>query len=358
MTVASVETAGTTETTGVTGTERLRRATGPVGLWTFAFDAQPASLVREAAVEVEEQGWGAIWFGEAFGRDTVSQSWLLLSATRRLTVASGIANIAFRDPIALAGAERALNDAFPGRYLLGLGGHRVDDTVHDLDGYPMPARGRAPETMRAYLDAMDAVPAHGPAPTTPPPRVLAALGPRMLALAGERALGAHPYFVPVEHTERARRIMGPDAFLGVEQAVVLDHDRDRARELATAHVAAYLAAPHQLRSLRALGFTDADLAPAPSRRLVDAVVAHGDLAAAEERVGRHLAAGADHVCLQVLGAEPNALPRAAWRELATALVGRFPGGACRGGEQRPRDARPGDARPTGVRPSGARPGRS
>ncbi|WP_062211762.1 TIGR03620 family F420-dependent LLM class oxidoreductase [Streptomyces sp. NBRC 109706] len=294
---------------------------GPVGLWTFAFDARPAGLVRAAAAEVDELGWGALWFGEAFGRDSVSQAWLLLSATRRLTVASGIANITLRDPIALAGAERALADAFPGRYLLGLGGHRVDDTVHLLDGYPMPAKGNAVATMRAYLDAMDAVPAHGPPPVTPPRRVLAGLGPRMLALAAERTLGAHPYFVPVEHTGRARETMGPDAFLAVEQAVVLDRDVDRAREVATAHVAGYLAAPHQLRSLRRLGFTDDDLTPGPSRRLVDAIVAYGDLEVVERRVREQLAAGADHVCLQVLTADPSALPLPEWRELAPALVG-------------------------------------
>ncbi|UED83751.1 TIGR03620 family F420-dependent LLM class oxidoreductase [Streptomyces profundus] len=313
MTVGSAETG--------TASWRSPGGFGSVGLWTFALDAQPAGRVREAAAEVEELGWGALWFGEGFGRDSVSQAWLLLSATRRLAVASGIANITLRDPIALAGAERALADAFPGRYLLGLGGHRVDDTVRPLDGYPMPAKGHAIATLRAYLDAMDAVPAHGPPPVTPPRRVLAGLGPKMLALAAERTLGAHPYFVPVEHTRRAREVMGPDAFLAVEQAVVLDRDPGRAREVATAHVAGYLAAPHHLRNLRGLGFTDADLAPGPSRRLVDAIVAYGDSDAVERRVRGHLAAGADHVCLQVLTADPTALPLPEWRELAPALVG-------------------------------------
>ncbi|MDI2128302.1 TIGR03620 family F420-dependent LLM class oxidoreductase [Yinghuangia seranimata] len=298
-------------------------ATGPgqVGVWTFAFDAQPAGLVRDAAAEIEDLGYGAVWHGEAFGRDTFGQAWLLLGATRRLTVASGIANIAFRDPIATATATRTLGDAFPGRYLLGLGGHRVDDTVHHLDGYPMPARGRAVTTMRAYLDAMDAVPQHGPRPEPAPRRLLAALGPKMLELAGQRADGAHPYFVPVEHTERARRILGPDAFLGVEQAVVLDTDAARAREVATAHVAGYIAAaPHQLANVRRLGFDDADTAGGPSRRLVDAIVAYGDVDAIRHRVREHLDAGADHVCIQVLTTDPAALPMQEWRELASAVV--------------------------------------
>lgn len=210
---------------------------GRVGIWTFAYEGQPAGRVRESAAEIEELGYGAIWYGEAFGRDTVGQAWLLLSATQRIVVASGIANIAFRDPIATATATRALGEAFPGRYVLGLGGHRVDDTVHELDGYPVPARGRAVTTMRAYLEAMDAVPAHGPMADPAPRRVLAALGPKMLQLAAEHTWGAHPYFVSTEHTAQARQIMGPKAFLAVEQAVVLDTDLSRARQVATEHVA-------------------------------------------------------------------------------------------------------------------------
>jgi probable F420-dependent oxidoreductase len=292
-----------------------------VGIWTFAFDGQPAGRVREAAAEIEELGYGAIWYGEALGRDTVSQAWLLLSATQRLTVASGIANIALRDPLATAAAERALGEAFPGRYVLGLGGHRVDDTVHEFDGYPMPALGNAVRTMTAYLDAMNTVPAHSPVPDPAPRRVLAALGPKMLKLAAERSWGAHPYFVPVDHTARAREIMGPDAFLGVEQAVVLDSDLDRARELATAHVAGYVSmAPHQEANVRRLGFGDADIVGGPSRRLVDAVVTYGDVEAIRKRVRDHLDAGADHVCVQVLSSDPTALPTGEWRELAPALL--------------------------------------
>ncbi|MFI0356871.1 LLM class flavin-dependent oxidoreductase [Actinomadura sp. 9N407] len=119
-------------------TDDVRRGLGRVGVWTFAFEGQPAGRVREAAAEIEELGYGALWFGEAFGRDTVGQAWLLLSATSRMVVASGIANIALRDPIAMATAERTLAEAFPGRYVLGLGGHRVDDTPGQLDGYTLP----------------------------------------------------------------------------------------------------------------------------------------------------------------------------------------------------------------------------
>ncbi|MFJ8165485.1 TIGR03620 family F420-dependent LLM class oxidoreductase [Streptomyces sp. NPDC096136] len=303
----------------MTGT--ARGGLGRIGIWTFAYEKQPAGRVRESAAEIEELGYGALWYGEAFGRDTVGQAWLLLTATRRIPVASGIANIAFREPNTLAAAERTLGEAFPGRYVLGLGGHRVDDTVHHVDGYPAPTRSRPVTTMRSYLDAMDASPAHGPVPDPAPRRLLAALGPKMLELAAARTWGAHTYFVPVEHTARARGTMGPDAFLGVEQAVVLDPDPARAREVATAHVAGYVSgAPHQQANLRRLGFGDEDLVGGPSRRLVDAIVAHGDVDTILRRVRQHFDAGADHVCLQVLTADPAALPEHEWRELAPALV--------------------------------------
>ncbi|MFC5746771.1 TIGR03620 family F420-dependent LLM class oxidoreductase [Actinomadura rugatobispora] len=302
-------------------TEDARRALGRVGLWTFALEGRPAGWVRDAAAEIEDLGYGAIWFGESFGRDTFGQAWLLLTATSRVVVASGIANIAVRDPIAMATAERTLGEAFPGRYLLGLGGHRVDDTPMRLDGYTMPVVGRAVASMTDYLDRMDAVPVHSVPPATPPRRVLAALGPRMLDLAGRRTWGAHPYFVPVRHTAQAREIMGPDAFLGVEQAVVLDTDTARAREVAREHVAGYVGlAPHQEASMRRLGYGDADLAGGPSDRLVDDIVAYGDAGAILERVQEHLDAGADHVCVQVLTADPAEPPLPQWRELAPVLL--------------------------------------
>ncbi|WP_280232521.1 TIGR03620 family F420-dependent LLM class oxidoreductase [Nocardia cyriacigeorgica] len=294
------------------------RQLGPLGIWTFAFENQSAGRVREAAAELEDIGYGAVWFGEAMGRDAVGQAWLLLSATERMVVASGIANIAFRDPIAMATAERTLGEAFPGRFVLGLGGQRVGGQTGVLDGYPMPPIGAKPLTaVREYLNAMDAVPKHGPVPDPAPRRMLAALGPKMLELAAERTWGAHPYFVPVEHTELARRTIGPDSTLAVEQAVVLDTDRSRAREVARAHVAGYVTtAPHQQANIRRFGYGDADIVGGPSDRLVDAIVAYGDLDAIDRRIRAHLDAGADHVCLQVLTAEPGMLPLPQWRELA------------------------------------------
>jgi probable F420-dependent oxidoreductase len=176
--------------------------------------------------------------------------------------------------------------------------------------------------MRAYLDAMDAARFDAAAPPQDPPRVLAALGPRMLELARDRSWGAHPYFVPVEHTTRARAILGPDRLLAPEQAVVLEADPDRARKVARLHTSAYLKLPNYANNLRRLGFGEDDLSNGGSDRLVDAIVAWGTAEAVARRVEEHLSAGANHVCIQVLTEEPKSLPRAEWRRLAGTLLAR------------------------------------
>ncbi|WIX88440.1 TIGR03620 family F420-dependent LLM class oxidoreductase [Amycolatopsis sp. DG1A-15b] len=257
-----------------------------VGIWRF-FDGAPIGAVRETAAEVEELGFDAIWFGEYAGRDAFTQAALLLAATSRLTVATGIARFDRRAPITAEAATRALGEAYPGRFTVGLGGH-----------FP----GTRPiSAMREYLAGMDdaELPALPP-PSPRPRRLIAALGPRALALAAERADGAHPYFVPPEHTALARERLGPGKYLAVEQAVILDAPPEAAREAAREHVGLYVRqAPHHQANLRRLGFTDTDLADGGSDRLVDAIVATGEQAAAA-RIQAHLDAGADHVCVQIL----------------------------------------------------------
>ncbi|NIH81957.1 TIGR03620 family F420-dependent LLM class oxidoreductase [Amycolatopsis viridis] len=270
-----------------------------VGIWTFAFDGAPIGQVREAAAEIEELGFDALWFGEYPGREALTQAALLLGATSRITVATGVARFDRRSPAGVAGGARTLAEAYPGRFVLALGGH---------------ARGGKPvETIRNYLDEMDATEFTSPEPVPPPRRLLAALGPRMLRLAAERADGAHPYFVPPEHTALAREILGPDAYLAVEQGVVLDGSRGL--EIARAEVGTYLGmAAHHRVNLKRLGFTDDDLAGGGSTRLVEAVIAIGEQTAAD-RIQAHLDAGADHVCVQVITGEPG-LPLAGWRQLS------------------------------------------
>ena len=288
---------------------------GRIGVWTFEFEQQPWSAVAEAAAELDELGYGAIWFPESRGREVMAQSALLLGATKRAVIAPGIANLYARDAMAMAAGQRTLCEAFPDRYLLGIGvSHRP--AVEQIRGHQY---GPPIATMRAYLDAMDAAPYLPPQPASEP-RVLAALGPRMLKLSAERTLGAHPYFVPVEHTTFARQTLGDGPLLAPEQAVVLERDPDRARLIARQHMARYLAAENYANNLRRLGFTDDDIASGGSDRLVDKIVAWGSLDDVTARVQAHLDAGADHVSIQVLPAQSGTLPRQEWRELASALL--------------------------------------
>ena len=274
-----------------------------VGIWTF-LDGVPISAVREAAAEVDSLGFDTLWFGEYLGRDAFTQAALLLAATSKLKVATGIARFVARGPASAEAASRSLGEAFPGRFVLGLGGH--------LPG------SRPVEALRDYLDEMDKAELMIPQPSPRPRRVLAALGPKMLDLARERTDGAHPYFVPPEHTAAARSRLGAGAYLAVEQGVILEPDPAVARALAREHVGTYLGlAEHHRRNLRRLGFTEADLAGGGSDRLVDALVATGE-EQISARIRAHLDAGADHVCLQALP-QTTTLPLAAWRTLATLI---------------------------------------
>jgi probable F420-dependent oxidoreductase len=290
---------------------------GPIGIWTSQFDHQPAARARKAAADLERLGFGAIWFPESVGREALTNAALLLSATKRTVIATGIANIYGRDPVTMAAAQKTLAEAHPGRFLLGLGVSHVP-LVEQIRGHTY---GKPVASMRAYLDGMDHAPYRAITPANRPARVLAALGPRMLQLAAERADGAHPYFVPPEHTARARKILGSDRFLAVEQAVVLETDTAKARAIARSHMSRYLTLPNYVSNLRRLGFNEDDVVNGGSDRLVDAIVAWGDITAAIDRVRSHQSAGADHVCIQVLPEEPQALPMSQWRELASALLG-------------------------------------
>lgn len=287
---------------------------GRVGIWTFALDLQPAAKAQEAAAEIEALGYGAIWIPEALGREAFTNSAVLLAGTKRIVVATGIANMWARDAMAMAAAQNTLAEAYPDRFLLGIGvSHAplVGMRGHDYDK-PLSA-------MRRYLDAMDSAPFMAAGPAAPPKRVIAALAPKMLQLAAERAWGSHPYFVPPEHTAYARKILGKGPLLAPEQAAVLETDPTKAREVARGHMATYLGLPNYVNNLKRLGFTDDDIANGGSDRLVDAIVVWGTVDAVVTRVRAHHDAGADHVCVQVLDPDPRALPMRQWRELAVSL---------------------------------------
>lgn len=288
----------------------------PIGIWTAQLDYQPIAKAKEAAAELEQLGFGAIWFPESVGREALTHAALLLGATRRIVIATGIANIYARDPVTMAAAQKTLAEAYPQRFVLGLGVSHIP-LVEQMRGHRY---GKPVASMRAYLDGMDRAPYRAVPPPVRPIRVLAALGPQMLRLAAERADGAHPYFVPPEHTRRAREILGNDRLLAVEQAIVLETNSVKARETARRHTSTYLKLPNYVNNLRRLGFKDEDLMDGGSDRLVDAIVAWGDMTAVIDRVRAHQSAGADHVCIQALPSDPQALPMPQWRELASALL--------------------------------------
>jgi probable F420-dependent oxidoreductase len=287
----------------------------PLGIFTAAaFDAHPVPAVLDAARELDELGFGAVWIPETIGREVMANSALLLGATRNIVVATGIANLWARDPVAMNAGAQTLGAAHPGRFLLGIGVSHQQ--LVEGRGY---AYDRPLSTMRRYLDGMDAAPYRAVPAEVPPVRLLAALGPKMLRLAAERAGGAVPYLVPVEHTALARDILGPDRLLCPEQAVVLESDAERGREIARGFVAGYMRFANYVNNLRRLGFGDEDFTSV-SDRLVDALVAVGDEEAVRRRVQEHRDAGADHVAVQVLTGDQR-LPLEEWRRLAGLLGG-------------------------------------
>lgn len=296
--------------------DALRQALGTVGVWSFALDAQTAAEERDVVAEIESLGYGAIWFPESVeSREVFSHAAWILSSTERVVVASGIANIWARDPVAMANGWRMLTDAHPGRFLLGLGVSHAPSVARRGGTYERPFAA-----MRAYLDAMDRASSSAPEPDAYPRMVLAALGPRMLGLAAERALGAHPYFVPVEHTAFARQRLGPGPVLAVEQAAVLESDPSEARRIARMFAADYLRSANYANNLKRMGWTDADIARDGTDALVDAVVAWGDVDRIALRVRQHLDAGADHVCVQVVAEDENDPCVEQLRKLAPALL--------------------------------------
>jgi probable F420-dependent oxidoreductase len=274
---------------------------GRLGMFSGELAAFPAGVQRRVVAELEELGYGTIWYGEAFAREAFVQGAIFLAATERMTVATGIANIYARDATAMAFGGRSLNELGGGRFVLGLGVAHVGNVTARGHEY-----GRPVATMRAYLDAMDEAEPRWRGPEAqPPPRVLAALRPRMLALAAERTAGAHPYFVPVEHTRRAREALGPDKLLAPEQAAVLAANREEARAIGDRYTGFYLRAPNYRNSLLHLGWSEADLEPPGSDALFDALVAWGGVEEVRRRVQEHRDAGADQVVLNLITKDPS-----------------------------------------------------
>jgi probable F420-dependent oxidoreductase len=285
-----------------------------VGIWTTTHETLPAAQSSEVAAEIESLGYSALWIPEAWGREAFTNASLLLAGTSTLTIATGIANIWGRDAVAAAAASRTLNAAYGDRFILGLGvSHQP--LVERLRGHdyntPLVA-------MTEYLAAMDAAPMFAPEGQHRYARVIAALGPKMLALGANSADGVHPYHVTPEHTATARAAVG-DKFVGVEQAVVLGQSREVFLQRAHEMLDIYTGLPNYRNSWKRLGFNDDDFVRGGSDRLCDAIVVHGDERVVIDRVNEHLAAGADHVCLQVLGDSLTSVPYDEWRRIGAAI---------------------------------------
>src|SRR5215204_3443889 len=288
---------------------------GEVGLWSSDMNALSAAQAKEVASEIEELGYAALWFGEAQGREAFTNASMLLSATSRLVVATGIANLFVRDAWATNAAAKTLAGAYPDRFVLGLGvSHRpmVEMRGHD---YRSPL-----STMRAYLKDMREAQFTAAQPEHDAPCLLAALGPKMLELSRDLADGAHPYLVTPQHTAEAREILGDGPLLAVEQAVAPTDDREEALRLARSHLSRYMRAPNYRNSWLRQGFREEDLTVDGSERLAEGLVAWGSESDIRERVHEHLSAGADQVCVQVVTDGPADGLRERWRSLAPVLL--------------------------------------
>lgn len=253
---------------------------GTHGVWGW-YGQFPDDVARG----IEQAGYGTIWLGGSPANlDSVRG---VLAATEAITVATGIVNIWNTDPATIADEYVGLESDFPGRFYLGIGAGHPEATSE----YKRPY-----EAVSQYLDVLDSkgVPVRR--------RVLAALGPRMLRLSAERALGAHPYLTTPQHTRIARDVLGPAPLLAPEQKVVLDTDAEAARAVGRPKVdQPYLHLKNYVSNLKRLGFTDADIADGGSDALIDALVDYGTPQTVRAAVDRHLAEGANHVAIQLLG---------------------------------------------------------
>jgi len=290
---------------------------GSVGIWTFELDSQPAGEMQAIVGELEYLGYDTVWLPDGFGREPLVNAGLALAGSDRMAVATGVASIHSRGAYSMAAAQLTLTEAYPDRFLLGLG------VSHEplVEGLRGGSYGPPLASMGAYLDAMDAAafPFAAPA-STPCRRLLAALGPRMLALAAERADGAHPYLTTAEYTASARATLGPNSVLAPHMAVLLEEDPGLARQRSRSFLTRFLELPNYQRHLGRLGLGADDLVNGGSDRLIDMLIAWGSVDDIRKRIEAQFTAGANHVAVQVIGPEPGRPPLDEWRTLAPVLL--------------------------------------
>ena len=283
---------------------------GRVGVFAGPLNGQPTAVQRDFVRQMEELGYGTLWYGEGLAQEVFGRGAVYLAATERLVIASGIANIWARDAAAMANGGRTLSEAWPGRFILGIGvSHAplVRARGHEYD--------RPYSAMREYLDAMDAAPWRGPIAELPPV-VLAALGPKMVGLAGERTAGAYPYFTTMAHIREVRHTLGPEPFVAADLPVVLANGLTAARAIGDRHLANYLGSANYRNNLVRIGWAERDLDLPGSDALFEAIVAWGDLARIGDLVQERFEAGADQVVLNLVAADASAAPFDELRRLA------------------------------------------
>lgn len=287
-----------------------------IGIWSNSLDRLHVREAAELTAEIEELGYSALWFGENTGREAFTNASVLLSATQHLTIATGIANIYGRDPMAANAARKTLEDSYPGRFVLGLGvSHMPLVERNRKHAYTPPI-----SAMESYLDAMSDAPFTSPPPSASAPTLLAALGPRMLDLARDKADGTLTYLSTPEHTQFARERLGPNKILAVEQAVILSEDRDYVNSCAHEYLDHYTGLANYRNNWTRIGFGPDDYVRGGSDRLADAMVAWGSDDAVSRRINEHFSAGASHVCVQFVGTEISDVRADDWRHLASSLL--------------------------------------
>lgn len=284
-----------------------------IGVW-WNSEPWPIREAQNIARDIEAMGFGSLFMPEGGGKNALVESAAFLAATDRLVVGTGIANIHVRIPTAAETGGRLLSALYPGRFVLGLGVSHAPFVDRVSGGaYRKPLA-----MMRTYLERMDGLPAEIEAGSKAL-RLLAALGPKMIELSGERADGAHPYLVTPEHTKLTRSILGEDRWVVPEQAVAIGGDTDDQLRRAHSHLEPYSTLPNYRNSWLRLGFDESDVVRGGSDRLARALVGMGSADDAATRITAHLDAGADHVVVQILGDTSSTDPRPALRELAAAL---------------------------------------
>ncbi len=288
---------------------------GRIGVWSGRLQRRPTSQAMELVAEWDELGFGALWVPESpAGKDVLTFAAVLLGGARRMAVGTGIANIWVRDPVAMASARRTIGDAYPGRFILGVGISHESTATMRGHRYIRPL-----DTMRSYLAAMNDAPFDGHPPEHDPPTVVAALGPKMIATAGELADGIHPFLTSPDHTAQARALLGEGKTIVVEQGAIVTSDPVPAREAAAVNLARYLRWPNYRNHFLRSGYAEDELGGGGSERLIAAVYAIGGVSTVRDRIEEHLAAGADQVAVQIIDGGLDEV--AALKELAPALLG-------------------------------------